>query len=135
MNGLSDWELIGYCKRLTAVGIIYRVSRNVRTIRWPGRLFFDALHSSRRCAMVEEAAQGLERVLVREMEQENVDYLAGFPELETYRVLAGDGHTIAHSSHAEKKSEWEVRAVKHNLFTRLANRVDGVFCCGVWERQ
>lgn len=64
--------------------------------------FFDALHSSRRCAMVEEAAQGLERVLSREMRQANVDYLANFDELACYRVLAGDGHTIAHSSHAEK---------------------------------
>jgi len=64
--------------------------------------FFDALHSSRRCAMVEEAAQGLERILGREMEQTKVDYLANFPELESYRILAGDGHTIAHSSHANK---------------------------------
>jgi len=64
--------------------------------------FFDALHSSRRCVMVEEAAQGLERVLGREMEQAKVDYLADFTELEPYRVLAGDGHTLAHSSHAEK---------------------------------
>ena len=64
--------------------------------------FFDALHSSRRCTMVEEAAQGLERVLRWEMEQAKVDYLADFAELDSYRVLAGDGHTIAHSSHAEK---------------------------------
>ena len=64
--------------------------------------FFDALHSSRRCAMVEEAAQGLERVLGRQMKQENVDCLADFNELASYRILAGDGHTIAHSSHAGK---------------------------------
>ena len=64
--------------------------------------FFDALHSPRRCAMVEEAAQGLERVLGRQMEEAKVDYLADFKELASYRVLAGDGHTIAHSSHAER---------------------------------
>lgn len=67
--------------------------------------FFDALHSSRRCAMVEETAQGLERVLCRQMEQAGVDYLADFDELASYRVLAGDGHTIAHSSHAEKNQK------------------------------
>ena len=64
--------------------------------------FFDALHSSRRCAMVDEASEGLQRVLRWEMEQVNVDYLADFDELASYRVLAGDGHTIVHASHATK---------------------------------
>ncbi len=64
--------------------------------------FFDALHSSRRRGMVEESAQGLERVLDREMKEANIDYLADFDELASYRILAGDGHTIAHSSHADK---------------------------------
>lgn len=67
--------------------------------------FFDALHSSRRCAMVEEAAQGLGRVIAREMGEANVDYLADFDELAPFRVLAGDGHTIAHSSHAAKNQK------------------------------
>ena len=64
--------------------------------------FFDALHSSRRCAMIDEAAQGLQRVLGWEMKQANVDYLGDFDELASYQVLAGDGHTIVHSSHAAK---------------------------------
>lgn len=67
--------------------------------------FFDALHSSRRCAMVEEAARGLQHVLKREMNQANVDYLSEFDELAPYQVVAGDGHTIAHSSHAAKNQK------------------------------
>jgi hypothetical protein len=69
----------------------------------PRATFFDALHSPRRCAMVEETAQSVERILGQQMKQANVDYLADFAELAPRRIFAGDGHTIAHSSHAKKK--------------------------------
>ena len=67
--------------------------------------FFDALHSPRRATMLGELESGLAKVIGKQMEQANVDYLAPFQELEGCDVFAADGHVIEHACHAVKDSK------------------------------
>lgn len=68
----------------------------------PRATLYDAFQSNRRQGMVEEVDQQLERIIGMTMREAGVDFLRDFKELDGYRVLAGDGHNIAHSSHAKK---------------------------------
>ena len=63
--------------------------------------FFPALHSERRRGMVEDIAVALTRRAARELAALGIDHLSAFPELDPYRCLAADGHTVQHASHAE----------------------------------
>lgn len=63
---------------------------------------FDALNSQRRRTTVTEAAEALQRRLVRELANAGVDHLADFPDLADWNVLAADGHAVEHAAHAER---------------------------------
>ena len=61
---------------------------------------FDALNSARRHTTVREAAETLQRDLLRELTRNGVDHLADFAELADWNVLAADGHAVEHAAHA-----------------------------------
>jgi hypothetical protein len=71
----------------------------------PRATFFDALQSERRCEMTVQLGAGIYKRLEGMMELRGVDYLQGFPELEGFRVLAGDGHSITHACHAARNDK------------------------------
>lgn len=66
----------------------------------PRSTAFDALNSPRRHTTVAEAAEVLQRNLVRSLTGVGVDHLADFPELADWNVLATDGHAVEHAVHA-----------------------------------
>jgi hypothetical protein len=68
----------------------------------PRSTAFDALNSPRRHATVAEAAETLQRNLVRDLAGAGVDHLADFPELADWNVLAADGHAVEHAAHAAR---------------------------------
>lgn len=61
--------------------------------------WFDALHSSRRGAVVAEVATRSYEIFTRYLAGR--DWLGAFPELKGRAVWAIDGHQIAHASHAK----------------------------------
>lgn len=61
--------------------------------------WFDALHSKRRGAMVEEVARRSYEVCTRHLARR--DWLGAFAELKDRAVWAVDGHQIAHACHAQ----------------------------------
>jgi len=68
--------------------------------------YFSAMHSARRMKMVEECALGLEKVLERMLNEAGINWLADFSELDGRVVIAVDGHSIVHASHAEKPAAY-----------------------------
>lgn len=68
----------------------------------PRSTAFDALNSPRRQATVTEAAEALQSNLARALTDGGVDHLADFPELAEWDVLAADGHSVEHATHAAR---------------------------------
>lgn len=67
--------------------------------------WFDALHSKRRGAMVEEVARRSYEIFTRYLAQR--DWLGAFPELKDRAVWAVDGHQIGHACHAASDAKDE----------------------------
>jgi hypothetical protein len=89
--------------------------------------FFPALHSERRRQLVEDVAIAMTRRAGRELAELGVDHLAAFPELAPYRCLAADGHTIAHASHAERRTSGNHNPVSCIYALDLRSGLAGAF--------
>lgn len=71
--------------------------------------WFDALHSSRRAAVVAEVATRSYEVFDRFLRPR--DWLGAFPELAGRAVWAVDGHHLAHACHAARDAQGELISV------------------------
>jgi hypothetical protein len=71
--------------------------------------WFDALHSSRRLAMLSELAGKSYEIFGRLLQER--DWLGSFPELAGRAVWAIDGHQIAHACHAATSPKGEAVSV------------------------
>ncbi len=70
--------------------------------RIPHSTYFKSLKSPRRMGMLEAVElQSYERHCAT-LSSQGIDYLASFPELNEYTVLAADGHFIDHACHRKR---------------------------------
>lgn len=69
--------------------------------------YFDALRSKRRAAMCTDVAEEWFRICKSVLDWADVDYLANFTELDALKVLAVDGHQVAHACHDPKRGKGE----------------------------
>jgi hypothetical protein len=65
-------------------------------------VYFDALHSTRRLEMLREVHDAFLKKANQHAYEEDIDYLADFPELKGRLVYASDGHYHEHASHAQR---------------------------------
>ena len=55
------------------------------------------------------------------LSSQDIDYLASFPELDKYTVLAADGHFIDHACHTKKDNDGKVYAAGFIYSLNLRN--------------
>ncbi len=89
--------------------------------RVPHSTYFKSLKSPRRMSMLEAVElQSYERHCAT-LSSQGIDYLASFPELNEYAVLAADGHFIEHACHTEKGKNDKVYAAGFIYSLNLRN--------------
>jgi hypothetical protein len=67
--------------------------------------YFNALKSARRKNRVKAQEKQSDQLHSETLSSLGIDYLKQFPELDDYRVEAGDGHFIQHACHTEKTAK------------------------------
>jgi len=94
----------------------------------PHSTYFKSLKSPRRTSMLEAVElQSYERHCAT-LSSQGIDYLASFPELYEYTVLAADGHFIDHACHTEKGKNGKVYAAGFIYSLNLRNGLLRPFC-------
>jgi hypothetical protein len=94
----------------------------------PLSTYFKSLKSPRRTSMLEAVElQSYERHCAT-LSSQGIDYLASFPELNEYTVLAADGHFIDHACHTEKGKNGKVYAAGFIYSLNLRNGLLRPFC-------
>ncbi len=76
----------------------------------PHSTYFKSLKSTRRTSMLEAVELQSYEHHCATLSSQGIDYLASFPELNEYTVLAADGHFIDHACHTEKSKNGKVYA-------------------------
>jgi hypothetical protein len=90
--------------------------------------YFKSLKSPRRMSMLEAVElQSYERHCAT-LSSHDIDYLASFPELNEYTVLAADGHFIDHACHTKKGKNGKVYAAGFIYSLNLRNGLLRPFC-------
>ena len=94
----------------------------------PHSTYFKSLKSPRRTSMLEAVElQSYDRHCAR-LSSHGIDYLASFPDVSEYTVLAADGHFIDHACHTEKGKNGKVYAAGFIYSLNLRNGLLRPFC-------
>jgi len=94
----------------------------------PHSTYFKALKSPRRTSMLEAIELQSYECHCVTLSSQGIDYLASFPELKGYTVLAADGHFIDHACHTEKGKNGKVYAAGFIYSLDLRNGLLRPFC-------
>ena len=87
----------------------------------PHSTYFKSLKSTRRTSMLEAVELQSYEHHRAILSSQDIDYLASFPELDEYTVLAADGHFIDHACHTEKGNDGKVYAAGFIYSLNLRN--------------
>src|SRR5665811_1261314 len=94
----------------------------------PHSTYFKSLKSPRRTSMLEAVElQSYDRHCAT-LSSHGIDYLASFPEVSEYTVLAADGHFIDHACHTEKGKNGKVYPAGFIYSLNLKNGLLRPFC-------
>lgn len=94
----------------------------------PHSTYFKSLKSTRRLNMLEAVELQSYGHHCATLSSQGIDYLASFPELNEYTVLAADGHFIDHACHTEKGKNGKVYAAGFIYSLNLRNGLLRPFC-------
>ena len=95
----------------------------------PLSTYFNSLKSSRRMQMLESIEEGSYTLHCEMLASHDVNYLEKFPELDSYAVMAADGHFIDHACHTKKDSNGKVFAAGFIYAMNLRNGLLRPLCC------
>ena len=96
--------------------------------RVPHSTYFKSLKSPRRTSMLEAIELQSYEYHCATLSSQGIDYLASFPELNEYTVLAADGHFIDHACHTEKGKNGKFYAAGFIYSLNLRNGLLRPFC-------
>ena len=94
----------------------------------PHSTYFNSLKSPRRMSMLKAVELQSYEHHCAALLSHSIDYLASFPEIEGYTVLAADGHFIDHACHTEKGKNGKVYAAGFIYGLNLRNGLLIPFC-------
>jgi hypothetical protein len=105
-----------------------QTTKDVYGERVPHSTYFKSLKSPRRKGMLEAVElQSYERHCAT-LSSQGIDYLASFPEINEYTVLAADGHFIDRACHTKKGKNGKVYAAGFIYSLNLRNGLLRPFC-------
>ena len=128
-NSLGYSRSTRFCQKLSDLDYLYLHLQRVLGVYSSGReylqernesgdhkeiaraTYFGSLHSTRRSRMARESANGVYRMIGKELQNTGVDHLKKFSELNEYEIISFDGHYRTHACHASKDSKDRYRAV------------------------
>ena len=83
---------------------------NIHNEKIPVSTYFNSLASPRRMDMLKAVEQQSYPLLAQMLQEQGIDYLQAYPELNPYIVEAADGHFIEHACHTPKNEKGKVYA-------------------------
>lgn len=132
----TDFIRLGLYRCITVVDSgrhFLQTTDDIHDEKIPLTTYFNALASPRRTNMLTAVEQQSYQLLSQMLQEQDIDYLQSYPELNEYVVEASDGHFIEHACHTPKNEKGKVYAagfiyalnLRHGLLRPLCPVTNG----------
>ena len=126
-----DFIRLGLQRCITAVDSgrhFLQITDDIHNEQVPLTTYFNALASARRMDMLKVVEQHSYQLHCQMLEEQGIDYLRPYPELNEYSIEAADGHFIDHACHTPKNKKGKVYAAGFIYAFNLRNGLIRPLC-------